>query len=104
MIKIDRCPKCEYDMRPELTLYFWGKLPGNDFEFECPKCGAKLRIDVETKMNAVLLHEIEEKDEKLDRLDSLLESISLWMYKQQGSPLLQWADEFQAVCQMMEPK
>ncbi|NMC45990.1 MAG: hypothetical protein GYA52_04080 [Chloroflexi bacterium] len=44
---IDRCPKCGYDMRPELSNYFWGHLPGNDFEFECPRCGAKLRIDVE---------------------------------------------------------
>ena len=60
--------------------------------------------NVLTKMNAVLLHEIEEKDEKLDRLDSLLESISLWMYKQQGSPLPLWEDEFREVCQMMEPK
>ncbi|NMC45959.1 MAG: hypothetical protein GYA52_03920 [Chloroflexi bacterium] len=60
--------------------------------------------NVLTKINAVLLHEVEEKDEKLERLGNFLENVSMWMYKQQGNPLPQWADEFQTVCQIMEPK
>ena len=78
-----------------------------------------------TKMNAELLERADDLDQKLfasnkaldqltkgqsemeaklDRLDGLLESISLWMYKQQGTPLPPWEDEFREVCQMMEPK
>jgi hypothetical protein len=43
------------------------------------------------------------KDHKLELLEDFLEHVGLWLYKQQGNPLPLWEDEFQEVCQMMEP-
>ena len=44
---LEECPTCGHDLGPALSRYFWGQLPGNEFQFTCPNCKTVLSVDVE---------------------------------------------------------
>ena len=52
--------------------------------------------------------ELEDQNEKLqnkiDKIKDFLVIVSKWLWKRQGQPLPQWSDEFEEICQMMEPE
>ena len=45
--QLEKCSNCKQDIGIALTRYFWGMLPGNEFEFTCPNCGIDLSVKVE---------------------------------------------------------
>jgi hypothetical protein len=51
-----------------------------------------------------LVAEIEQLNQKIDAADHLLESISLWLWKNTGIPDPMWIDQYKLVCNLFEPK
>jgi predicted RNA-binding Zn-ribbon protein involved in translation (DUF1610 family) len=45
---LEKCPNCGQGIGSALSRYFWSFLPGNEFEYTCPNCGAALNITVES--------------------------------------------------------
>jgi hypothetical protein len=44
------CPKCGHDLNNAISRYFWGNVGCIDpaeFEYECPNCETKMRVEVE---------------------------------------------------------
>jgi len=42
-----QCPYCEADIEKEIDRYFFGQLPGEYFEFECPECNVIMDVEVQ---------------------------------------------------------
>lgn len=53
---------------------------------------------------AELEAENEALQNKVDKIKDFFVIISNWIWKRQGQPLPQWSNEFEEVCQMMEPE
>jgi hypothetical protein len=46
MMRLEECPKCEYDLTDACEQEYSGSYL-DEFEMECPKCGAMLAVFVE---------------------------------------------------------
>lgn len=68
---------------------------------------AKERVkhqEIIKRLNKSLTEHNQELLAKHEKLSDFLEILSRWLYKQRGNPLPSWADEFEKICKMMEPK
>ena len=62
------CPKCKYAYRVALANWFWKNMPGGpvissarEFEWECPSCHTKLKVEAEFNPSFIVTTEVSEQ-------------------------------------------
>jgi hypothetical protein len=113
-IEATRPDKYRDDEQPECFCAYCGKpmrvYIGYDMaDVQCENChltnATLFCTDIEELVNHMSMRpdSVLKLQAEIEKVEKLMESISLWFYKNQSSPDPMWKDEFIEVCQLLEP-